>query len=409
MAMDAPLNGSAEVSHRQALAAAPVAQPVRSRAGRAGALFETERFRGAAQVLQQVADLRATVTAAIGFQSEPWLAALFQHVAPHADAEPNLVVVRRCSSGTIALALPLVVRTSGAFRSAEFADLGLTDYCAPLLGLDPPTTREEAAALIEALRSLLDDVDIIRLEKMPAVMEGRPNPLVLPDGAQPSRFSGNRLEVVTTVKDFIASRGKKYRKETDRSRRRLEDGGTVTFSRATTLDEIDCAYRVLEAWQEARHHELGHDYRLDRAEISAFYRNLLIANRDTHLASLFTLKVDQQPVAAVLGIIHERTFTLLRIADAGQAWSHCSPGRMVVIEAMGYLVAQGVRTFDMGIGDYPFKRWIGCQSYPLYDRLIAISRRGRVHVLADRLRRAIRSNPALLAIVRRIRGLGARR
>lgn len=407
------MDRSARLEHRQAVARTPSSphagreQANLARAASDGVLFDTTRYRGAGDVLEQVAALRASGATTTGFQTEPWLAALFQEVAPHAAGEPNLVVVRRRSSGAPVLALPLVVRTSGAFRSAEFADCGLSDYCAPLLGPDPPKTRDEAATLVEALRAALDDVDVIRLEKMPAVIEGRANPLVLPVGAHPSRFSGNRLTVSTTVKDYIASRGKKYRKEAERSRRRLEDEGTVDFSRAATLEEIDCAYRVLEAWQETRHRELGHDYRLDRAEISAFYRNLLIASRDTQLASLFTLKVDHQPVAAVLGITHDKTFTLLRISDAGGAWSHCSPGRMVVIEAMEHLVAKGITIFDMGIGDYPFKRWIGCETYPLCNHLIAVTPRGRIQILADRAGRAIRANRTLLAIARRIKGLAA--
>ncbi len=78
---------------------------------------------------------------------------------------------------------------------------------------------------------------------------------------------------------------------------------------------------------------------------------------------------------------------------------------MVMIDTMDYLVARGVTTFGMGIGDHPFKRWIGCEAYPLYDRLIAVSRIGQAHVLADSLKRTIRKNRALLAIAQRIKSL----
>lgn len=399
------MDGSAELPRRQAFTTEPF--PALERAGAAvcAAFFETERFRGAAEVLQQIAALRAARATTTGFQTEQWLSALLRDVAPHAAAEPILVVLRRRSSGAVALAVPLVIRSSTAFRTAEFADLGLSDYCAPLLGVEPPKTPEEAAQLTSALRAALSDVDTLRLEKMPAFIEGRHNPLVLPARAQPSRFCGNQLTVTTTVADYIASRGKKYRKESERSRRRLEDQGTLTFTRAISREEIDLAYQQLEIWQAARHRELGHEYGLDRPEVSAFYRNLLVADPDQGFASLFKLEVDGQLVAVLLGITHAKTFTLLRIADAGEAWRHCSPGRMAVIEAMDYLVARGVTTFDMGIGDYPFKRWIGCQPYPLYDRMIATSAAGYLQVLADRLKRRLRANPALLAIVRRIRNL----
>ncbi len=78
-----------------------------------------------------------------------------------------------------------------------------------------------------------------------------------------------------------------------------------------------------------------------------------------------------------------------------------------MIDTMDDLVARGVTTFDMGIGDYPFKRWIGYEAYPLHDRLIAVSRIGQAHVLADSLKRTIRKNPALLAIANLIKRLAA--
>lgn len=404
--MEAPLDRTAELSCRQALAfARPDHQPRPARTAGAVALFHVERIRGAAKVLENIAALRAAGVEATGFQTEQWLSALFSDVAPHAGAEPSLVVLRRRESGAVALAMPLVVRAIGALRYGEFADLGLTDYCAPLVGSEPPATREEAVALIEALRSELRDVDIIRLEKMPAIIGGHANPLLLPEGSHPSRFSGNRLTVATTVNDYIASRGKKYRKEAERSRRRLEDMGTLTHSRATTVEEIDHAYQRLETWQQARHLRAGHDYRLSQPQVSKFYRGLLVANRNRDFANLFTIEVEGQLVAALLGITHGTTFTLLRIADAGEDWRHCSPGRMVVIEAMEYLVARGITTFDMGIGDYPFKRWIGCEPHPLYDRLIAITPRGHAHALFDRLKRRIRANQTLTTIACRIRHL----
>lgn len=403
--MEAPFERSAELPVQSTFASRRHAQLEHATAV---SPFEVERLRGAAETLERIAQLRLSGSASTGFQSEQWLAALFQEFAPHAGAEPNLLIVRRRYTGSVALALPLLVRKVGLLRIAEFADLGLSDYCAPLIGEDGPVTKEEMAALLKDMRAALSDVDVIRLEKMPTVIEGSFNPLLLPNGAQPSRFSGNQLTVATTVKDYIASRGKKYRKEVERSRRRLEDEGEVTLTRVTSPSEIDRAYRLLEAWQVSRHMDLGHEYCLDQPEISAFYRELLVTGRSSEFASLFTLNVNGQPMAALLGITQGKRFTLLRIADAGEAWSHCSPGRMIVIETMHDLVTRGITTFDMGIGSYPFKRWIGCEPYPLYDRLVAISALGRAHVLSDSLKRRARANPTLLAIVRRIRHLSGR-
>lgn len=406
--MEASLERSADLTHRRPHTLRPL-EANQGAARNGGPFYDVERIRGAAAVLDEITRLQISGMATTCFQSKQWLAVLFSVVAPSFEAEPNLLVLRNGSSGAVAVALPLIVRKIGAVRYAEFADLGLSDYCAPLIGAEPPATHEEAAALLATVRAALDDVDIIRFEKMPTVIEGSFNPLLLSKGAMPSRFVGNQLTIATTVKDFIASRGKKYRKEAERSRRRLEDAGAVTFTRVTSIEEIDQTYGQLEAWQSARHLDLGHDYWLDRREVSAFYRDLIVENRSGDFASLFALKVDAQIVAIILGITKGRTFTLLRIADAGEDWRHCSPGRMAVLEAMHQLMAEGITTYDMGIGDYPFKRWIGCEPYPLYDRAIAVSPRGWVYVVADSLKRHLRANAMALAIVRRIKYLGGKR
>lgn len=64
-----------------------------------------------------------------------------------------------------------------------------------------------------------------------------------------------------------------------------------------------------------------------------------------------------------------------------------------------------MRTFDVGIGDYPFKRWIGCAPYNLYDLEIALAWKAQPEVWLARLKRAVRRHRAALAFARRIKGL----
>lgn len=364
-----------------------------------------ERLRGADAVRAAVAASRAAGGLATGFQTEAWLTPLFSGVVPHAGAEPNLVRVTSANTGALVMALPLVVRRLSGLIVAEFADLGMSDYCVPLLGPTAPADGAACRALVDLVAGVLDDVDLLRLEKMPRDVDGVANALALHPAVSQSRFVGNRLIIATTVADFIASRGKKYRKEAERSQRRLADMGKVSFTRAASTEDIESSYRALEAWQSARHREAGHDYWLDRPEISQFYRNALTAGLQDGQAGLFTLSVDGAPVAVLLGITYRTTFTLLRIADAGEAWRHCSPGRLVVLETMRHLVDRGVHTFDMGIGDYPFKRWIGCTPYNLYELELALAWKAWPKVWLARLKRAVRRHPAALALARRIKGL----
>jgi hypothetical protein len=154
------------------------------------------------------------------------------------------------------------------------------------------------------VRTALADVDVIQFEEIPALVAGRANPLLFTQGAAPSCFVGNRLTVATKVKDFMASRCNKYRKEAERSRRRLEDAGEFAF-----------APPVRPCWSGSIGPTAGS--RLGRPSATAkpdtttgstspnlrlLYREMPVANRDNGFANFFTLTVDGQLVASLLGI-----------------------------------------------------------------------------------------------------------
>lgn len=372
---------------------AGLAAPVR-RDGASGAAadYDVTTAHGIDAVVATLAGLLREDVSATVFQTCDWLETLMEDVAPAMGADPRLVVVREKDSGALVVALPLLVRRQRGLRVAEIADLGLSDYCAPLIGPAAPAEPAATARMMRTLLAALVDIDRLRIDKMPREVEGRCNPLVLSASVAASKFNGNQLSVDSSVEAFLARRGKKYRKEAERSRRRLEDFGVVDISRARSTADIISVYETLEKWQEARHREAGHDYWLDRPEVSKFYLDLLLRNAETGSAAIYLLRVGETPVAALLGVVRNGGFTLLRIADAAGEWRHTSPGRMIVLGAMEELVARDIRVFDMGIGDYPFKRWIGCEAYPLFEVDIAVTPAAAPFVVAAKLKRRLRQN-----------------
>ena len=157
--------------------------------------------------------------------------------------------------------LPLLVTKKRTLRVARIADLGVSDYGGPILGLAPLKKRRSIRRVWRAIRHALKDVDLIKLERMPAEIGGLPNPLVTRTGVTPARHYGNVLTIETTVEDFLRSRGKKYRKEVERCSRLWEKEGAPRFERATTPEAIARGYSVLEeqqagapcgAWQQLR-------------------------------------------------------------------------------------------------------------------------------------------------------------
>jgi CelD/BcsL family acetyltransferase involved in cellulose biosynthesis len=71
---------------------------------------------------------------------------------------------------------------------------------------------------------------------------------------------------------------------------------------------------------------------------------------------------------------------------------------------MAALHKEGVRQFDLSIGNYAFKRRFGAARFPLADVSIALGWRGIPYALRDRAARELRSHPRLAAYVGRALG-----
>lgn len=113
------------------------------------------------------------------FQHNLWLDAWYRAFD---TVSPLIAIISDAATGRQVALLPLIRRVQSGIRIVEFADLGLTDYNTPLLGPEAPgdvtDARALCRALLAALRKLPDGVDLIRLQKMPANVGGKPNPLV---------------------------------------------------------------------------------------------------------------------------------------------------------------------------------------------------------------------------------------
>jgi CelD/BcsL family acetyltransferase involved in cellulose biosynthesis len=116
------------------------------------------------------------------------------------------------------------------------------------------------------------------------------------------------------------------------------------------------------------------------------------------------LTCGQEIVATVLGIRQGSTFVFLRISNAGKRWASCSPSRLIIERTMAALHQDGVRNFDLSVGNYAFKRRFGATPLPLTDVSLALGWRGIPHALRDRAAQQLRRFPWLAEQVDRLRG-----
>jgi CelD/BcsL family acetyltransferase involved in cellulose biosynthesis len=342
------------------------------------------------------------------FQDWQWLEAWYGAFSSIDSVEPLIAIVSNAATSEQVVLLPLIRRMHNGIRIVEPADLELTDYNAPVLGAAAPRDAKVARAmwkdLRDALRRLPGGADLIRLRKMPAETGGRLNPLALLDGAGPCALNGN---VVSTGDDFGAWRftlERTVRKELERSWRVFTRDSAAAFKIITDKDDALRVLSTMETQQGDRMQHLGLNFILNDETYAAFYRNLVHDNVANGYAVLSALTVGDEVVAALLGIRQGSRYVMVRISHAGEKWSKCSPGRLVIERTMAALHKDGIRQFDFSIGNYAYKRRFGVQRIALVDFTAALSWRGMPYALRDRAARWFRGHPRLADRVKRALG-----
>ena len=340
-------------------------------------------------------------TTATAFQTPAWLAAWYATIGV-ATGEPMLVTVIESCSGEIAAILPLVRRTDGHLTVVEFADAGVSDNNAPILGPAAPMDAAGANALWVALRKAMPGVDLLRFTKMPTEIEGRVNPLALIESCHGAAVNRNVVTIEGSWERYLKSLERRFRKELGRSWRVFIGHEGTAFERVTRMNE---ALRVLDALahQQSDHMtERGSDYILDRPEVAEFFRKLVLDGLADGSVILTALTRGDEVVSALLGIARGDTFVMVRISSGSKEWSNCSPGRLVIVRTMQLLHAEGFRQFDFSIGNYAYKRRLGVERAPLRDLVAALSPYGVPLKIWDQVLHLVRRNDALHAVARRM-------
>lgn len=327
------------------------------------------------------------------FQHNHWLASWY---GAFDTASPLIAIISdRVTNWQVAL-VPLIYRVQRGVRIVEFADLDLTDYNAPILARGASRGAMDSSrlcrALLAALRALPEGVDFIRLQKMPARVDGRPNPLAALGRMGPCSLNGN---LITVGDDFEAYRGSIKRMQLSRSWRVFNRYPGATFRIIDNADEAMTLLDTTDAQQQARMRCLGIPFNLNDETRSKFYRDLVRRGIAEGYVVASALSCDQGTVATAFGIRQGETFVFLRISNAGKRWSHCSPSRLIIERTMAALHQDGVRKFDLSVGEYAFKRRFGATQLPLVNVSKALSWRGIPYALRSAAAQCLRRYPWL--------------
>jgi CelD/BcsL family acetyltransferase involved in cellulose biosynthesis len=103
-------------------------------------------------------------------------------------------------------------------------------------------------------------------------------------------------------------------------------------------------------------------------------------------------------VATFGGIARAGRFSGMLISyDAAPEIARCSPGQLLILEAVRSLCARGFTTFDLGVGEAQYKDFNCETAEPLFDAAVGVTAIGRAAgaaaLLQQRVKRWIKHRP----------------
>jgi len=209
---------------------------------------------------------------------------------------------------------------------------------------------------------------------MPFQLGDVANPLASIEPARPSTRNGNLISIND---DLDAYRYSIRQMQLARSWRVFTRSPAAAFRMITDKEEALRLLKTMDEQQAVRNQLLGRTELHEEAH-AKFYRGLLESGIADGSVVMSALTNGEELVAVSLGLRKRDYYVVLRISNAGEQWSKCSPGRLILDQTIAALHKEGVRHFDLGPGNDELKRRFGAVAVPLADIKETLTLRGHL-------------------------------
>jgi CelD/BcsL family acetyltransferase involved in cellulose biosynthesis len=327
------------------------------------------------------------------FQTGRWIESWINTIGAEQHVQALPIIVYKVDTNCPVILLPMVLNSAEELLKIEPADLGLSDYNAPIITRNLALSVKEFQIIWQAIKALFPPHDMLLITKIPEKIQDESNLFYSLKTADKSPLNGNILHIKTPWHDYHWGLERTFRKELERSWRVFEKHPEARFENITDTNQATQILYQLEMQQAARMNEVGEEYLLDRPEIANFYRDLVRQGISSQNVRLTALMVDDEIVAALLGVTNNTSFSMVRLSTGDKKWRNCSPGRLLIYKTMEFMHAQGFATFDYTIGDYAYKRRMGAEFVPLCNIVEAGNLRHISSTLILRLRFRLQLSP----------------
>jgi CelD/BcsL family acetyltransferase involved in cellulose biosynthesis len=265
--------------------------------------------------------------------------------------------------------------------------------------------------LLHALRhaSRTTGFDLLSLHNQPRSWAGIPNPMLqFHHGMAASGLYCGKIERGDgPFREHGLSR--KERKNVERGMRRLEEGhGAVALRRATDPDALRCVHAAFLDQRGRRLGEMGVENVFAEDWFVRFFQNLAAHGfEEAHPALAFhALYAGDEIVATCCGAYSGTHYSMYMNSTTTGPAARVSLISILMALLMDDLLETGVRSIDMGIGDFEYKR-IWTDQEPVFDSVIPLTARGYLAApglaIGRRAKRAIKQSPRLWTAAQNVR------
>ena len=328
----------------------------------------------------------------------------------------RLLIVEGVSDGRSLFILPLEIVRRGPLRVArllatDFSNINTGLYADAFLSAG--SDAQLRAALEQARGELARFFDLLLLEKVPLDWRGAPSPFAGLPGVL-NQNASFQLPLLGDFEETLAQLNlKRRRKRARNSERRLMEGGGYEHVVATSPDEALALLDIFFSQKAARFKAMGLPDVFRSEETRSFFRKLAAMSPEgmNHPLRLHALRLageHEGHIAAVTGLSRKGDHVICQFGSIDDSiLADASPGDFLFHLAIERLCAEGARLFDFGIGDQPYKRsWCRVETAQ-HDLLWPVTAAGRLAAGAHRMKaavkRAIKQNPRLYALLQRLR------
>lgn len=322
------------------------------------------------------------------FQHPAWLRHLYGSLAPAVGADPLVVTVRR--GPELVGVLPLVKRRNRGVRKVEFADLGVSDYAAPVLDRDAAAAVLADGSVPRGVRAAIGKADLVVIDKV----RGDAGPTATLLGARQTvqhPWDAHPIPLPATVTEWRSGRDTEFLRHLERKRARIGRKKRVLGLRELTdVAEIEESFEQMAAFRRARFAERRAVDLIQEPEYAEFYRQVAVDGAKGGPGSTSVLTINDDVVGVSFGIFDDDSDVFVLIGYDFDQWRNYSLGLVLVEDLIEVSIATGKSVHDLTLGHEGYKLAFGAVPTPMYSVRLPLTVAGRAARVAADLEQAAR-------------------